>query len=133
MDDSLDEHQRAELLQLMERRERELEEAIARHREAIAAPASDTGSEVRDPVEEGDARMTASIDLAQLQRDEQELLSLRNARDRMRQGGYGRCEECDQPIPFERLKLRPEARFCVRHEEQWEQSHARQAAAPFPS
>ena len=121
----MDERQRAELQQLIERRERELVDGIARRREAIAAPAA--GTEVRDSVEDGDTRMQASIDLAQLQRDEAELLSLRHARDRMRQGDYGRCEECDAPIPFERLKLRPDARLCVQHEGELEQREGQPA------
>ncbi len=76
-----------------------------------------------DSVEEGDARMMASVDLEQLRRHEEELLDIRHARDRMHQGEYGRCEECDQPIPFERLKARPQARFCLEHEKAWEKAH----------
>ena len=114
--------QRAELQQLLSRREEELEPSIARLREALAAPAGGT-SDVRDSVEDGDARMAASVDLVQLQRQEDELREVRHARDRMRSGDYGRCEECDEPIPFERLKARPAARFCLKHEEAWEKAH----------
>lgn len=114
--------QRAELQQLLSRREEELEPSIARLREALAAPPGGT-SDVRDSVEDGDARMAASVDLVQLQRQEDELREVRHARDRMRSGDYGRCEECDEPIPFERLKARPAARFCLKHEEAWEKAH----------
>jgi len=120
--------QRAELLQQLSRREKELEPSIAQLREALAAPAGGT-SDVRDSVEDGDARMAVSVDLVQLQRQEDELREVRHARDRMRSGDYGRCEECDEPIPFERLKVRPEARFCLRHEEAWEKAHPRAIAA----
>ncbi len=26
---------------------------------------------------------------------------------------FGICEECDQPIPFKRLQIKPESRFCI--------------------
>ncbi|MFO7251015.1 MAG: TraR/DksA C4-type zinc finger protein [Actinomycetes bacterium] len=28
-------------------------------------------------------------------------------------GTYGRCEQCNAEIPFERLKIRPLARYCI--------------------
>lgn len=122
--------QRDELKQLLARREDELQQSIARLRESLASPAGGSGPEVRDAVEDGDARAATSVDLVQLQRREEELRDLRHAHDRLRSGDYGRCEECDQPIPFERLKLRPGARLCVRHGEAWEKAHP---AAALPS
>ncbi|RYF37162.1 MAG: hypothetical protein EOO21_00090, partial [Comamonadaceae bacterium] len=47
--------------------------------------------------------------------------------DRMRSGDYGRCEQCDEPIPFARLQARPEARLCIRDEEAWERAHPQAA------
>ncbi|SCE99797.1 TraR/DksA family transcriptional regulator [Micromonospora mirobrigensis] len=32
---------------------------------------------------------------------------------RLADGSYGRCERCGQPIPAERLAVRPSARTCV--------------------
>ena len=32
---------------------------------------------------------------------------------RLRQGTYGYCEECDSPIPIERLRRIPYARLCI--------------------
>lgn len=29
------------------------------------------------------------------------------------EGTYGRCVHCSTPIPFERLKIRPLARYCI--------------------
>ena len=29
------------------------------------------------------------------------------------EGTYGRCEQCSADIPYERLKIRPLARFCI--------------------
>ncbi|TFZ02511.1 hypothetical protein EZ313_14720 [Ramlibacter henchirensis] len=126
----LNPQQRAELQQQLTRREDELKQSIARLRENIAGPgAGGGGSDVRDSVEDGDARMAASVDLVQLQRQEDELREVRHARDRMRSGDYGRCEECDEPIPLARLNVRPAARFCLKHEQAWEKAHPGAAVA----
>ncbi|MFG2194997.1 TraR/DksA family transcriptional regulator [Streptomyces sp. NPDC048639] len=42
------------------------------------------------------------------------LADLDEAMDRLEQGDYGRCEQCGEPIPAERLEARPAARTCVR-------------------
>ncbi|HYD77594.1 TraR/DksA family transcriptional regulator [Ramlibacter sp.] len=119
----LTEAQGAELRTLLDRREQELQDTIERLRNGLATPDA-SGAGVLDSVEEGDARMMASVDLEQLRRHEAELLEIRHARDRMHQGEYGRCEECDRPIPFERLKAQPQARFCLEHEAAWEKAHS---------
>ena len=37
------------------------------------------------------------------------------ALEKMDQGVYGLCEECNEPIPLERLKANPAARTCIEH------------------
>ncbi|MEU8107319.1 TraR/DksA C4-type zinc finger protein [Nonomuraea muscovyensis] len=41
------------------------------------------------------------------------LAELQQALDRLDEGAYGRCGQCDAGIPFERLKIRPLARYCI--------------------
>lgn len=41
------------------------------------------------------------------------LKALALAEERLRNGTYGRCEDCGQPIPSARLKALPEAARCV--------------------
>jgi DnaK suppressor protein len=41
------------------------------------------------------------------------LAELDDARDRLRQGSYGRCERCGRPIAPGRLAARPAARTCI--------------------
>lgn len=125
----LNDEQRAQLERALAQRETELLDAIGRLRASIASPAGGTGPEVRDSVEDGDARMMSTLDLTQLGRQEQELGEVQHARQRMRDGSYGLCEECEEPIPFERLQVRPAARLCLRHEEAWERSHPQPLAA----
>jgi DnaK suppressor protein len=38
---------------------------------------------------------------------------LEHALERARSGGYGVCEDCEQPIEPERLRFRPESTRCV--------------------
>jgi DnaK suppressor protein len=40
----------------------------------------------------------------------------------MERGGYGLCRRCEEPISFRRLKVRPEAAFCVACQEALETS-----------
>jgi RNA polymerase-binding transcription factor DksA len=126
----MNDQQRTELADLLERRRTELVQSAERVRAALSTPAEAGWPEVRDSVEDGDARMQSTLDVTYLRRQEGELREVVAAQERMRTGDYGRCETCDQAIPFERLQVRPEARFCVRHEEAWERAHPAGAAGP---
>jgi DnaK suppressor protein len=127
----MNDKERSELAALLQQRRSELEDATHRLRTALASPAETGWPEVRDSVEDGDARMMATLDVTSLRRQEAELREVVEAQQRMESGEYGRCETDDEPIPIERLRVRPEARFCLRHEEAWE--HAHPAPAPDQS
>ncbi|WP_113717568.1 TraR/DksA family transcriptional regulator [Arthrobacter dokdonensis] len=42
-----------------------------------------------------------------------QVAELREAQERLAHGTFGICERCGQPVPAERLEIRPEARHCV--------------------
>ncbi|GHD86833.1 TraR/DksA family transcriptional regulator [Streptomyces naganishii] len=42
------------------------------------------------------------------------LADVDRALGRLEEGDYGRCEGCGEPIPTQRLEVRPAARTCVR-------------------
>ncbi len=42
------------------------------------------------------------------------LRDIKIALEKIKKGTYGKCENCDKKIDEERLKVYPEARFCVR-------------------
>ena len=44
------------------------------------------------------------------------LQSINSALEKMKKGKYGKCEKCGKKIIEERLKIYPEARFCVKCE-----------------
>jgi DnaK suppressor protein len=51
--------------------------------------------------------------LSLLQNQEQVLLEISDALERIRQGSFGRCEECHNPIHKARLQALPYTRHCV--------------------
>lgn len=46
-------------------------------------------------------------------RNEARLRQVLAAQSWLRQGEYGRCRKCDDPIGYRRLEARPETPFCV--------------------
>lgn len=65
---------------------------------------------------------------------ERELTKLRQideALDRIENGNYGTCEECEEPIGFKRLKNQPFTSLCITHAEEQEreqQQHFQRAS-----
>jgi RNA polymerase-binding protein DksA len=59
--------------------------------------------------------------LSLLQNEEQALKEISDALDRIDQGTFGKCEECDKEIARERLKALPYARLCMECARQQEQ------------
>ncbi|MER5531028.1 TraR/DksA C4-type zinc finger protein [Streptomyces sp. NPDC002677] len=51
---------------------------------------------------------------ALLSQSREHLNDLDRALERLERGDYGRCELCGEPIPTERLEVRPAAKTCVR-------------------
>ncbi|MEU2427294.1 TraR/DksA C4-type zinc finger protein [Streptomyces sp. NPDC007851] len=50
---------------------------------------------------------------ALLSQAREHLNDLDRALERLEKGDYGRCEQCGEPIPMERLEVRPAAKTCV--------------------
>lgn len=67
---------------------------------------------VRDLEDESLATLIVDLDLADTDRDLEELQDVEAALARIREGTYGRCMRCGEPIPFERLNAYPTARRC---------------------
>jgi DnaK suppressor protein len=54
------------------------------------------------------------VALELLENEDQILTEINDALVRIEQGNFGRCENCHQEIPRERLKALPYARYCIR-------------------
>jgi DnaK suppressor protein len=66
--------------------------------------------EVMEAVQES---LIKDIELASREALVTRLKSLARAEEKIRQGSYGRCDVCGQPIPPARLRALPEAVMCV--------------------
>jgi len=53
------------------------------------------------------------LNLAEINRDVDELRAIEYALARIRAGSYGICQSCGQQIPAERLRAIPETPFCI--------------------
>ncbi|WP_084965077.1 TraR/DksA family transcriptional regulator [Thermoactinospora rubra] len=86
---------------------RELEEQLAWRRSQLQSLHASAGdSKGADGTWQ---ELTASIVAA-----DRAIADITHALERLDAGTYGRCVECETEIPFERLKIRPLARFCIR-------------------
>ncbi len=56
------------------------------------------------------------LDLSVREGAEASIRDVERALDRIDSGKYGVCPTCSEPIPEERLEVRPEAEYCVEHE-----------------
>jgi len=94
---------------MLEDRRREIHEKLRSLREAIPAAAT---HDVRDAEEQSVDEFVQEVDLALMQMKTDTLRKIDQAIQRLEQGKYGRCEECDQEIAAARLRALPFAVLC---------------------
>ncbi len=66
-----------------------------------------------DIADQGSDIYEYEFNLSLLQNQEQTLAEIRDALERIDTGDFGRCEECQVPIPRPRLQALPYTRHCV--------------------
>ncbi|HEX6634929.1 MAG TPA: TraR/DksA C4-type zinc finger protein [Usitatibacter sp.] len=69
--------------------------------------------------------LASGIELAEIERDADELNHVLEAMARMESGRYGLCADCGAPIAYERLLAQPQAARCIRCETERERLRAR--------
>lgn len=80
-------------------------------------------NEVRDLEDESFADLMVDVNLAEIDRDLEELRAIEAATLRLGIGSYGRCEHCGLPIEFRRLQLTPFASRCFDCQSNFERNH----------
>ncbi len=65
------------------------------------------------PADVADVTMQREVDYTIKGIVQEEVEQVHHAMDLKAQGRYGICEDCNQPIPRERLEARPHATLCV--------------------
>lgn len=61
---------------------------------------------------------------AEIDRQSRLLAEVRSALERISEGSFGQCEQCDRTIPLKRLQAIPWARCCVRCQEEVDRTGA---------
>ena len=79
--------------------------------------------QVRDLEDDSFADLMVDVNLAEIDRDLQELRLIDSAFLRMGDGTYGVCESCDSPIEIERLRAAPFASRCFDCQSVFERNH----------
>ncbi|MBM3302542.1 MAG: TraR/DksA family transcriptional regulator [Deltaproteobacteria bacterium] len=80
-----------------------------------------------EAIEKGDEidlatdEISRELDARITMRQHRQIKEIQDALERLQHGEYGICEECGDPIPEQRLRLFPAARFCVRCQEEVDQ------------
>ena len=105
--------QRALLQAGLELRQRRLDQTLSAHQQG--ASRVEHAHEWLAQDEESSSRhaMDREVDLALSDLDTAELGAVSRALARLREGGYGMCTDCGAEIPFDRLKVEPQAERCV--------------------
>jgi len=80
--------------------------------------------QVRDLEDDSFADLMVDVNLAEIDRDLQELRLIDAAFLRMGDGSYGRCDACGSPIEFARLRATPFASRCFDCQSSYERTHA---------
>jgi len=79
--------------------------------------------QVRDLEDDSFADLMVDVNLAEIDRDLQELRLIDGAMLRLSDGSYGECDECGLPIEFERLRFTPFASRCFDCQSAFERTH----------
>ena len=61
----------------------------------------------------GSDRAASDVSLGRRESESTEVQEIDDARERIREGSFGRCETCEKPIAKDRLEAIPYARLCL--------------------
>jgi DnaK suppressor protein len=124
MSHHLDARQMEELRSGMRDRARQLREEI---RGTLLRSDSEQyvqiANEVRDLEDESFADLIVDVNLAEIDRDLEELRAVEAAQQRLAEGRYGHCEQCGLPIEFPRLQASVSASRCFDCQTSFERNH----------
>lgn len=101
----------------------------ARERSLQETPAN-IADGARDSEDDSFADLIVHTNLAEMDRDVDELRMIDSALQRISAGTYGECVDCGQPIATARLEAEPTAERCLTCQELFEKTHA---SNPTPS
>ena len=71
------------------------------------------GQELNDEGDLASASSDSLVENAIISQQQKELSEIQNALAKIESGDYGICEMCEEPIGFQRLKVKPHAVYCI--------------------
>ena len=124
MSQKLDPRHAEELRSTLKARARQLREEIRQTlRKSDDEQYTMIADQVRDLEDDSFADLMVDVNLAEIDRDLQELRLIDGAMLRMGDGRYGHCDECGLPIEIERLRATPFATRCFDCQTSFERTH----------
>ncbi|HZE92161.1 MAG TPA: TraR/DksA family transcriptional regulator [Rhizobacter sp.] len=120
---ALNKKQIQSLRKQLDQREAQLHEEIRwADADRAEAPAHHPREQVEDSGEYSEQHTREVVSDAETERDHEELQEIAAAKERMLQGGYGQCMDCDMAIPLARLQARPASVRCLGCQADFEKS-----------
>lgn len=80
-----------------------------------------------DTTGESLARAFVDVEVALIDRQVKELRDIEAARQRMHNGSYGTCTDCEEAVPYARLVAYPIAKRCIACQEKHDKTHAHES------
>ncbi len=75
-----------------------------------------------DPTDRGVMESERNLELRIRDRERKLISKIEEALERIEDGSFGLCEECEEPIGAKRLRVRPVTTLCIRCKEEQEQA-----------
>ncbi len=119
--------QRLEVLKNILNQERT--NALARLRELRRNQGDDVGGSPGDEMDVARSLTDVETNASLIERAEERLKSIEDAVGRLSRGRYGICEQCENEIAVERLKVLPFAVYCVDCQQERSQQRATRASS----
>lgn len=101
---------------LLEEKQRLLNSAATSRKRDFAIPTED----LADEADQTSTEMDQGIVFSLREKEQRTLADIDEALQKMDEGTYGLCEDCEEPIGEKRLVLNPTARLCLTHQEEVE-------------
>jgi DnaK suppressor protein len=105
--------QRSELAALLQTRLQAIERQSTVHQEGLSLVEHAQQVLQQDGDDAPQRAGDRELDFAVSERDGQQLVALRRAQSRLNDADFGRCLDCGVHIPFDRMRIEPEALRCV--------------------
>lgn len=101
---------------MLEERQRLLNNSTTSRKSEFAISSED----LADEVDLTSVELSQGIVFTLREKEQHALSDIDTALQKIAEGTYGLCEDCEEPIAVKRLELNPTARLCVKHQEEIE-------------